>query len=51
MKKTHSFTTSIRNTDTDFLVELDEGFAEDTWRQKSQALQVRRWSKLRRQAS
>jgi hypothetical protein len=51
MKKTHSFTTPIRNTETDFLVELDDGMAEDTWQQKSRALQNRRWSKLRRQTS
>jgi hypothetical protein len=51
MKKTHSFTTSIRNTDTNFITELDDDLAEDTWRTKSRALQVRRWSKLKRQGA
>ena len=48
MKKTHLLTTPMRNADLN-LLDLDDYATEESWQQKSRAMQARRWKKLKRE--
>jgi hypothetical protein len=49
MKKSHLFTTPTRNEELN-LVDLDDIVIEENWKQKSRAMQARRWRKLSRES-
>jgi hypothetical protein len=48
VKKNHLFTTPVRNADLN-LLDMDDIASEENWKQKSRAMQARRWRKIHRE--